>query len=1055
MNNLPSLPQKHPIINWFIHNHVAANLLMWGILLSGLYMVGFFGLFGQTAKLRLESFPAIEEPTLIVSANLNGASPEDVEKGVTDKLEEALQGIQGIDKISSQSTADSAKIRITASSGYDMDKLYDDVTTQVDSVSGLPAEVEKVMVKKSAWQLAILWVTLHGTASEKTLKDQAQRLKSRLLESPYIEKIDIDGMRDAEIRIEIKEETLKEYGLTLKQIARAINANSLDLSSGILETEQGNLQLRINAQAQSQGDYENLIIRAGSDGSLVRLGDIAKVTDGFVEQAIYVGFNGQPSLTLRLKSGKNANVVEADKAATDIVNAFAKTLPNNIHATLWNNRVSFVKDRIDLFVRNSATGVVLVFLLLTVFLNVRLAFWVALGIPVSLSGALVMMSIGDISINLITLFGFILVLGIVVDDAIVIGESIYAWKKRSNNAEYATLMGVSRVSVAATFGVLTTVAAFLPLTRIDGNMGTILGQIGSVVIFCLLFSLVESKLILPAHLYHTRVASRGDAGQGRWQKVQTAVSHGLEVLVEKLYLPVLVVAVRQRYFTLLLFVAGWIVTAGLILGGIVPVSMMPRVESQNISLTVTMDNSTAVTRTMALAKQAAQALRQADQQLMQEQHSQTPNVTHISAFNVNNTTFRVQAGLAGAQTRNLSAPAITNRWRQVMGNIDGAKSVNYSARQRWSNADIEVQLLTTDRQAQQAAATALTQALKGIEGVKEVNNSQDETANEIRIALKPEAQIYGISKAQLADTVRGAFYGQQAERLQRGNEEVRVMVRYPKSERQSLSDLYQLFVHTDTGLAIPLSAVATLSYARAPKHIEHLDGQRVVTVSANINKDKTSSETVLAILNHRVLPALQQQYGVQIRFGGEAEEDEKSTHSMKLGFIVSLVMIFVLLAIPLKSYVRPIIIMMAIPFGMIGAVLGHWFLGMTMSTLSAFGIIALSGVVVNDSLLLLTTIQQHRDEGMSLHEAIQLTGLRRFRPVILTSITTFVGLMPMLFETSFQAQFLIPMAVSLGFGILFATAITLLLIPIVYAIFEDIKHVFFVEVDVDAIESVK
>ncbi len=1048
MDNPQTLAGKHPIINWFIHNHVAANLLMLGILLSGLYMVGFFGLFGQTAKLRLEAFPAIDEPTITVTAGINGSTPEDVEQSVTDKIEEALQGIQGIDKITSETTADKATIRVQASSGYDMDKLYDEVKTQVDTIGTLPAEVEKVRVNKTAWQPSILWVTLHGEASELTLKNEANRLKSRLLESPYIEKISIDGMRSAEISIEISENTLKEYGLSFKQIADAVNVNSLDLSSGTLATEQGNLNLRVKAQAKTQSDYENLIIRSGSDGSLLRLGDIAKVTDGFTEQDIYVGFNGQPSLTLRLKSGKNANVVEADNSATQIVNAFAQTLPDNVSATIWNNRVSFVKDRIDLFVRNSATGVTLVFLLLTLFLNLRLAFWVALGIPVALSGALIAMSVLDISINLITLFGFILVLGIVVDDAIVIGESIYAWKKRSDNAPYATLVGVSRVSVAATFGVLTTVAAFLPLTQVDGNMGEILGQIGSVVIFCLLFSLLESKLILPSHLYHTYVAPGDYQAKTLWSKVQVSVSHGLETLVEKTYLPVLAMALRQRYFTLLLFLSVFVLTVGLILGQIVPVSTMPKVESQDISLTVEMDNNTSVERTIALAKQAAQALREADRQLMQEEGADKPNVTHVSAFNLNDTLFMVRAGLAGAQTRTLSAPTITNRWREVVGDIPGAKSINYSARQRWSDADVEIQVLGADRQTQRAAAIALADEISRIDGVEEVTNSQDETANEIRIDLKPEAAIYGISKAQLAQTVRGAFYGQQAERLQRGDEEVRVMIRYPKSERKSLADLYHLSVRTDNGVAVPISTVAALSYARSAKTIEHLDGQRAVTVSANIDKDKTSSEAVIATISENILPAIQQQHDVQVRFGGEAEEDEKSTRSMKLGFVISLAMIFVLLAIPLKSYSKPIIIMTAIPFGIIGAVLGHLFLGMTLSMLSGFGVIALSGVVVNDSLLLLTTIQQHRDEGMDIYQAIRVTGLRRFRPVILTSVTTFVGLMPMLFETSFQAQFLIPMAVSLGFGILFATAITLVLIPIIYAIFDDIKQLFFTEVKV-------
>lgn len=1043
MDNPEVLARQHPIIHWFIHNQVAANLLMLGILLTGLYMVGFFGLFGQTAKLRLEAFPEQEPSTVSIVAGINGSTPQDVEQAITNKIEEALQGVQGVEKITSETTAETARIDVDAIAGYDMDKLYDDIKTQVDTLGNLPAEVEKVTVKKSAWQPSILWVTLHGNSNEGVLKKEANRLKDRLLQNPFIEKIDIDGEKPAEIHIALTESTLKAYRLSIEQVAAAINNESLDLSAGKLSTAQGEWTLRVKAQAQNQNDYENLIIRADNDGALVRLGDIATVTDGFAEAQIYVGFNGQPSLTLRLKSGKNANVIEADKAATAIVKAFAKTLPDNLQATIWNNRVSYVKDRIDLFVENSMVGVTLVFLLLTLFLNVRLAFWVALGIPVAFSGALILMNIFNISINLITLFGFILVLGIVVDDAIIIGESIYSWKKRTNNHPDATLKGASRVAVAATFGVLTTVAAFIPLTQVDGDVGNVLGQIGLVVIFCLLFSLVESKLILPAHLYRAQVATNDYQAKNLWEKLQTSISQGLESLVEKTYLPILTLALRQRYFTLLLFTAMLVLAVGVILGRIIPVSIMPRIESQNIALTVEMDNNTGVEQTIALVKQAAKALREADRQLMAEQQTDYPNVTHIAAFNSDNTRFMVRAGLSGAKTRTLSAPIIVNRWREVLGEIKGAKSVDFSARQRWSKADIELQVLSSHHQQQQLAGVALTQALRRIEGVKDVTNSQEETDKEILINIKPEAAIYGISKAYVAKTLRAAYYGQQAERVQRGGEEVRVMLRYPKDKRKTLNDLYQLSIHTQSGVAIPLRAVAELSFAQTPKTIEHLNGQKALTVFANIDKDKTNNETVMATLEETILPAIEQQHDVTIRFGGEVEEDEKASQSMKLGFIVSLAMIYVLLAVPLKSYTRPIIIMAAIPFGIIGAVLGHWVLGMTLSMLSVFGIIALSGVVVNDSLVLLSSIQQYRDEGMDIHQAITETGVRRFRPVILTSLTTFVGLMPMLFETSFQAQFLIPMAVSLGFGILFATTITLILTPIVYAAFADIKGLFF------------
>lgn len=1043
MPNTKSLSDLHPILNWFIQNSVAANLLMVGILLTGLYMVGFFGLFEQTAKLRLEAFPSQESSTITINVSLNGSTPEDVELGVTDKIEQALQSIQGIDKITSESSSDSALIFIDAVTDYNMDKLFDDIKMQVDSIGTLPTEVEKVIVKKAAWQPSILWVTLHGDVSDRVLKTKANLLKDRLLASPYIEKINIDGEKTSEISIEVSEEKLKEYDLTLDKIATAVNNASLDLSSGNIETAQGKLNLRIKAQAKTQTDYENLIIHASADGSLVRLGDIANVKDDFTEQDLYVGFNGKPSLTLRLKSGKQANVIEADKAATDIVNKFSETLPDNLTATVWNNRVSFVKDRINLFARNSASGVVLVFLLLTLFLNVRLAFWVALGIPISFAGALIMMKMFDISISLISLFGFILVLGIVVDDAIIIGESIYSWKKRTNNAPDATLRGTARVSVAATFGVLTTVAAFLPLTQVDSDMGNILGQIGAVVIFCLLFSLLESKFILPSHLHHTKVATVDHKPENRWEQLQASIAHKLEILVEKTYMPVLAAALRQRYFTLLAFISIFILAIGTVISDILPVAMMPQIESQDISVMVEMNKTVNVDETISLAKKTAQDLRIADKKLMQAHNTDNPNVTHISAFNMDDTNFMVRAGLADAESRVVSAPEIANSWRKVVGDIPEAKSITFSSRRRFSDADIELRLLSNNRTNQQAAGQALIKALGSIKGVIDIANSQNKSAAEIRIQLKPEANTYGISKKQLAQTIRSAFYGQESERLQRDNEEVKVIVRYPKSERESLSNLYKLEVRTADGSAIPIIEVANLAFNQSPENIEHINSNRSLMISANVNKDETSVEDVMDILVTTVLPKLQQDYDIDINFGGETEEDAKAEASMKLGFIISLIMIYVLLAIPLKSYTHPIIIMSVIPFGIIGAIIGHLFLGMNISILSFFGMIALSGVVVNDSLLLLSSIQQHSDEGMDLRQAITVTGVRRFRPIILTSITTFVGLLPMLFETSFQAKFLIPMTVSLGFGILFATLITLILVPVIYYIFYDIKNFLF------------
>ena len=1040
------LADKHSIINWFIHNHVAANLLMASILLVGLYMVGFFGLFGQHAKLRLEVFPSQEWPVIVISANINSSTPEDVEDGVTTKIEQVLQGVEGIEKTTSESGSNHSQVVVYVKTDYVIDKLYDDIKTRVDSIENLP--VEKIIVIRPLWQPEILSVILHGNAEKKVLKSEANRLKNILLRNPYIEKIDVKGSQPFEISIEVSESTLKQYKLTLNQIASAIDDASLNLSSGKIETEKGRLSLHIKSQAHNQTDYENLIIRSASDGSLLRLGDIAKVSDGFVETKHYAGFDDQPSITLTLKTGKNANVIEADKASSNIINAFKKTLPENIKVTIWDNSTHHVKDRINLLIKNGATAVLLVFLLLTLFLNIRLAFWVALGIPISLCGALILMGIFDISISLISLFGFILVLGIVVDDAIIIGESIYLWKSRTNNDPKATLIGASRVSVVATFGVLTTIAAFLPLTQIDGILGDILGEIAFVIIFCLLFSLVESKLILPSHLHSIRVATRENKSKNSWGKLQNFLAHGLESFVEKVHLPLLTRALRHPYFTLVIFLSIFILAIGTIIGKILPISMIPRVEGQNIILTVEMDNSVGFDETMRLAKKATKDLQTTDQQLMQKHGTYIPNIKNIM-FHINNTTFSVVGSLASSETRKTPGPIIANRWREIVGEIPQSKSINFGYRTKFSGNDIELQVFGEDRQKQSEAGKVIADAIKQIEGVKDINSNQEET-NNVLIDLKPEAGIYGISKTKLAQTIRMAFYGIEAERFQRKDEEVPVVVKYPENERKSLTDLYQLNVRTGNGKAIPITEVANLSYTQSLKNIKHINGQRSLIISANLDKNKISYEKATAIIMNKIAPKIQQQYDVTIALGGESY-DGGAVKSMKLGFLISLGLIYILLAIPLKSYFHPLIIMSVIPFGITGAIIGHLLLGMDLSILSFCGIIALSGVVVNDSLLLLSTIHKNQEEGLGFYESVLAAGVRRFRPIILTSITTFVGLLPMLFETSFQAQFLIPMAVSLGFGILFATAITLILVPVIYVIFNNIFQCFFRKVPSDTI----
>jgi len=1023
--------EQHPIINWFIHNPVTANLLMVGILFTGLYMIGFFGLFGMTSKLNLEAFSSLPTTTLTVVVSLNGSNPEDVEQGVTNKIEEALQGVSGIDKVTSVSMGDQARVYVKAVLGYDIDKLYGDVKQRVDGIGGLPKQVERVFVDKEERKFALFSASIYGDVGEDLLLQEARRLKRILLGDPHIGDIDLWGEKERQVSVNVSQHRLNEYRLTLDDVANAIKRASLNLSVGSIDAATGRLALRIKNQAHTQSDFDALTIRANADGSRLRLKDIAKVSVGFSETETFALYDGKPSVTLDLSSGLNANVIEADKSAQAVIRDFAKTLPEGLKVTVWNNNVVYVRDRIRLFTSNVLQGACWVFLLLTLFLNLRLAFWVAMGIPISLAGALVMMKVFAISINMFTLFGFILVLGIIVDDAIVIGESVYTFKKRLNNATDATIKGVSRVSTAATFGVLTTVAAFLPLTHISGDLGYVLAQTAIVIIFALLFSLVDSKLILPSHLYRVRVVTVEHKPRNPWGKLQSFIAHGIERMIERLYLPVLTWSIRHQFFVLLLFILMLVMAAALVISGVVKQSFFPNVESNHIQLRVDMNNNVSAAETAAIAKKATQALHQADKALMQEKGQTQSNLTSVFAASRSERSFSVYVGLAPSAIRKVSAQTIASRWNKLLGKIKEAESVTFDAAERFASHDVEINISADNAAANEAVSSRIAAALQSLSGVKQVASSQG-IRQEVHIHLKPSAMIYGVTQTQLANTIRAAFYGVEAQRFQQGSDEIKVMVSYPEVERASLADLEHLPVRLNDGSAIAMGELATLSFVEVPKRIKHINSQVIRTVYADVDKTVTTSQKVVQALNKELIPELIAQYPVKISLSGESEAREASNDSLKIAMLVAVVAIYVLLAISLSSHFLPFVIMSAIPFGLVGAVLGHLILGKAVSMISLFGMVSLSGVVVNDSLLLVSTIKQYRREGMPLFDTIRLTGLRRFRPVILTSITTFAGLMPMLWETSLQARFIVPMAISLGFGILFATLITLILVPVLY-----------------------
>ncbi|YCM45152.1 efflux RND transporter permease subunit [Verrucomicrobiaceae bacterium 227] len=1030
--------KKHPIIAWFAGNSVVANILMIVILVWGSY---------KAITLRKEAFPSFDAKSVTITVPFNGGIPEDVERGVAIKIEEALQSVDGIDHIRSTSSNTGATVTVDALEDYSLSKLFDEVKVQVDAISTFPGEAEKPIIQENKRSHNVLWVDVHGDASEALLKETARLVRDELLKLPDINKIETHGERDYEISIELSEDKLRSYDLTFDEVSNTIKANSVDLSGGLLHSDRGDISLRTRTQAYNASDFGQIPLRTTSEGVRILLRDVATIRDGFVDQKNLNRFNGENTVSLQITTEGERDIIKAARQAQELISVYAKEfgLPEGVQLTSWSDGSEPIRSRLDLLIRNGLQGVVLVLISLSLFLNLRLAFWVAVGIPVSIAGALILFDFPNVhlSINMVTAFSFIVVLGIIVDDAIVLGEAIYSEKESQKHpnapdaAIRATVRGVSRVVTPATFGVLTTIAAFYPLTQISGNMGNVFGQIATGVIFCLIFSLAESKLILPSHLAHINVhkKSTNPIAKG-WGKFQSLFTNGLRLFVDKLYRPVLRACLKFRYITLASFLALIVIIGSLLPAGILRFVFFPDIFSDQIAANLSLEEGLPVDHLHDNTLAIAEALRQVDEEIKNETGKSV--VRHIQISASTNTVARVAADLTTSESRLITTGEIVNRWREKVHFIAGVKSLTFSGKAGPPGQGLSIQLESKNLEDLRAAADDLKVAVAKYPGVFDAKDSFSSGRPEIQVDLTPTGEASGFSRRDLANAVRSAFYGIEAQRIQRGRDEVKAMVRYPEEDREQLDTMRQMRVRSDDGTAIPFSIVAETKFGESLAAIERADYNRIVSVSAEVDKSSTSGDAVLKQLEDDFFPTLRAQYpGVNIALRGEAEQRAKSVGSLLSGLGLSVVLIYILLAIPLKSYVKPLFIMSVIPFGIIGALLGHYIIGIPVSILSLFGLLALSGIVVNDSLVLIARIDDLRAEGLTLQEAVLEAGPQRFRAILLTTLTTFLGLVPLLMETSTQAQFLKPMAISVGFGVLFATAITLLLLPILLVIVDE------------------
>ncbi|WP_296051659.1 efflux RND transporter permease subunit [uncultured Alteromonas sp.] len=1021
------------LIAWFARNSVAANLLMWILLIGGV-----FGAF----SIQKQVFPNFEVNIISVRVPYLGAAPQEVEEGVLLKVEDAIKDLDGIKQITSTASEGMGSVTIEVEEDYDVQVVLDEVKSQVDAIPSFPGNTEKPIVYRTKFQQDVLWIAVYGDASERELKEFAKNLRDDVANLPGISSVQVVGDRDYEISLELSEYTLQKYNLTFSEVVNAVRQSSIDLPGGAIKSDNGNILLRTKGQAYTGWEFAQIVLLTREDGSRLTLGDIATIDDGFVEDPQYAMFDNQPAVNVRVKAVGDQNALEISKEVNQYLAKNKKDFPAHIKADAWGDSSFYLADRLNMMLENMFWGGVLVFLVLSLFLKIKLAFWVMVGLPVCFLGTLMVLPLDmmGVSINMLSLFAFILVLGIVVDDAIIMGESAYSEIDAKGHSTDNVIAGVKKVAMPATFGVLTTIAAFSPMLMVSGPFGVIWKTIGLVVIVCLTFSLIESKLILPAHLAHMRLKPYDPAKANRFQRFRDFFSEGIKSFIKNIYAPFLVKAIKARYVTLAAFVSMLILTYGMFKGDWVRFVFFPTIPSDFVMASVELEPGSSLSQRDKALDTMLDAMYRMNDQISRETGSGV--ISHAVAFDQGSLGGQVFAELSKGESRDVTDTEIQRRWRELMPEIPGVKTLNFNAPGGpGGGSDLSFEFSSSDINQLELISKEVKAALAEYNGVSDINDTFAGGADEIQLQLKPQAEALGITLQQLGQQVRYGFYGAEVQRVQRDDEEVKVMVRYPKEERNSIGHLETMRVRSPAGQDVPFEQVADIELGKGYDSIIRVDGQRSVTVSAAVDKDIAEPNEVTMEMITRVIPEIMKKYPrVEFKLQGNSREQMEAMTSLAQGLLFALFAIYALLAIPLRSYTQPLIIMSVIPFGIVGAILGHLMLGHAVSVLSICGIIALSGVVVNDSLIMVDFVNRARQEGHRLMDAAISAGTQRFRAIILTSLTTFMGLVPIMFERSLQAQVVIPMAISLAFGILFATVITLLLVPALYVILDDIKN---------------
>ncbi|HCS54660.1 efflux RND transporter permease subunit [Rubinisphaera sp.] len=1022
-------PQESGPIAWMARNAIAANLLMVILLGGGIW---------SAYSIQKEVFPQFQLDIVEINVGYPGAAPSEVEQGILRPVEEAVRGVEGIREITSEAREGSGEVMIELVAGQDRMKVFQDIDQAVSRIRTFPDQIEQPEVSLQSRQQEVIEVGLYGDVDVWTLRKLAEQLRDQMTSHEQITQVELGRVPEYVTHIEIPRQTLREYGLTLPRVAEIIRSNSQDVAAGSVQTTAGEILLRVKARKQWAREFAEIEIVTARDGQVVTLGDIAIIRDGFEEVGFHSQFSKTPSVELNIYRVGSQSPIEIANAVEEIMADFESSLPPGVTWRIDSNNAEEFRRRLNLVIENGVMAVVIVLVILSLFLEFRLAFWVMMGMVVSFVGGILLLPLVDISINMISLFGFLVVLGIVVDDAVVVGENVYEERQNQKNFNSAAIAGTRDVAAPVTFSVLTNIVAFVPLLFIPGETGKFWYPLPVVVIVVLALSLVESLFILPSHLAHTRAAGRKN-GLGAWlHGGQQAFSRGFNRLVEIIYQPILIKCLRYRYVTACFALAIFLVIGGYATSAHMGMILMPEVSADEIEAGVRMPVGT----TRDQSAKIAEVITQASLRMFEEHNLH--EVAEGIKTNVRGQNFiDVEIVLKPPDERDMTANEVIALWRDSIGDLPGVDQITFEAESGPGGyrQDISVDLSHSDVDTLGKASEAFVERMEQFSNTRDVSDNYNKGKLQYDFRLRPEGKALGITDEDLGEQLRGAFFGSLALRLLRGTNEIEVRVKLPEDQREDVHNLEDLVIQTPDGQEVPLLDVADVVKTEAFTSIGRRNGRRVVNVSMDVDPKRAVTQVISALQNE-VLPQLRDDYpGITWTYEGSNAEMREATASLWGSFCLALFVIYALLAIAFRRYVQPLVVLVAIPFGIVGAVIGHIVLGYDLSLVSLMGVIALSGVVINDSLIMIDYANRRRGNS-SAQEAISQAGLRRFRPIMLTTLTTFGGLIPLIFETSLQAQYIIPMAISLGFGILFSTAIILILVPCLYLILDDLESIF-------------